>query len=195
MTTRAESSIFWPGMSKDIASTRARCHTCNGIAPSQASMPPVQPASSCYPFQQICADFFHHLGNTYLVIVDRYSHWPIVTHSKEGAKALTTVLRETFATYGIPDTLTSDGGPQFSSHLTANFLKAWNVEHRISSAYNPHANCRAEHGVKTMKRLIAGNTTSNGDLAVDKFHKAILQYRNSPDPYTQRSASSVDRAG
>lgn len=118
MTARAESSIFWPGMTKDITSTRERCNICNGIAPSQAAMPPTTPATPCYPFQHICGDFFHHMGNVYLVLVDRYSHWPIVTASRDGAKGLINTLRDTFATYGIPDSLTTDGGPEFSSHIT-----------------------------------------------------------------------------
>jgi hypothetical protein len=186
MTARAESSIFWPGMTKDIAATRDRCTICNGITPSQPAMPFTTPETPIYPFQHVCGDFFHHMGISYLVLVDRYSHWPIVTPSKEGAKGLTHTLRDTFATYGIPDSITSDGGPEFASHTTRAFLKDWNVHHRISSAYHPHANCRAEVGVKSMKRLIAGNTGPGGTLT-DSFHKAMLTYRNNPDPETKLS--------
>ena len=87
---------------------------------------------------------------------------------------------------GIPDSITSDGGPEFVSHITRAFLKDWNVRHRISSAYHPHANCRAEVDVKSMKRLIAGNTGPGGTLT-DSFHKAMLTYRNNPDPETKSS--------
>lgn len=184
MTARAESSM--PGMSKDIAATRESCTICNGIAPSHPAMPSTTPETPAHPFQHVCGDFFHHMGVPYLVLVDRYSHWPIVTASREGAKGLAHTLWDTFATYGIPDSLTSDGGPEFASHITRAFLKDWNVRHRISSAYHPHANCRAEVGVKSMKRLIAGNTGPGGTLA-DSFHKAMLTYRNSPDPETKTS--------
>ena len=37
--------------------------------------------------------------------------------------------------------------------------------------------------MKTIKRLLAGSTGPGGALT-DRFHKAILQYRNSPDPET-----------
>ena len=86
-------------------------------------------------------------------------------------------------------TLTSDGGPEFASHTTRAFLANWGVHHRISSAYHPHANCRAEVTVKTMTRLIAGNTGPGGTLS-DKFHKALLQYRNGPDPETKMSPAT-----
>ena len=189
MTARAEASLFWPGITKDIAATRDRCAVCNGNAPSQPAMPSITPLEPLYPFQHICADFFHHQGVTYLVLVDRFSNWPVVTTSIDGATGLTQTLRETFATFGIPDSLTSDGGPEFASHTTRTFLTNWGVHHRMSSAYHPHANCRAEVAVKSMKRLIAGNTGPNGALS-DAFHKALLQYRNGPDPETKMSPAT-----
>ena len=189
MTARAQTSIFWPGISKDIAETRSKCTVCNSNAPSQPAMPSTTPADPEYPFQHICADYFHHEGLSYLVLVDRYSNWPIVTHSSNGANGLIATLRETFSTYGIPDTLTSDGGPEFSAHSTRDFLKSWSVHHRISSAYNPHGNCRAEVAVKSIKRLIAGNTGPGGDLS-NQFHRALLQYRNGPSPDTGMSPAN-----
>ena len=149
-------------------------------------MPSITPLEPLYPFQHICADFFHHQGVTYLVVVDRFSNWPVVTTSRDGATGLTQTLRETF---GIPDSLTSDGGPEFTSHTTRSFLTNWGIYHRMSSAYHPHANCWAEVAVKSMKRVIAGNTGPSGALS-DVFHKALLQYRNGPDPETKMSPAT-----
>ena len=88
-------------------------------------------------------------------MVDRYS---IVSQATGGAAGLAATLREVFGSFGIPDTITTDGGPEFTAHSTAEFLDSWGVQHRICSAYTPHSNNRAETGVKSMKRLIAGNT-------------------------------------
>ena len=49
----------------------------------------------------------------------------------------------------------------------------------------PHSNCRAEIGVKRMKRLITDNTGPKGELDTDAVQRAILQYRNTPDPDTK----------
>ena len=111
----------------------------------------------------------------------------MVYRSESGADGLVKRLRETFVTFGIPEELTSDGVPQYTAGKTKEFLKAWGVRHRISSVANPHANCRAEVAVKTVKRMLADNITANGSLDVDKFQKDLLVYRNSIDPETKAS--------
>ena len=135
-----------------------------------------------------------YLSSLLALFVSVYWLWSSLASSREGAKGLIHTLRDTFATYGTPDSITSDGGPEFVSHITRAFLKDWNVRHRISSAYHPHANCRAEVGVKSMKRLIAGNTGPGGTLT-DSFHKAMLTYRNNPDPETKSSPASHPSSG
>ena len=49
----------------------------------------------------------------------------------------------------------------------------------------PHSNCRViEIGVKTVKQFITNNVDTTGNLDVDKFQHAILQYCNTPDKDT-----------
>jgi hypothetical protein len=57
--------------------------------------------------------------------MDRYSNWPIVEQSAVEAQGLITCLRCIFVTYGIPDELASDGGPEFTATATRKFLSDW----------------------------------------------------------------------
>ena len=118
----------------------------NRMAPSQPSAPPTTPID--LTFQCFYSDYFKYMGSNYLIIADRYSNWPIVQKASDGAKGLVKSLREAFVTYGIPDELASDGGPEYKAEETTKFLNAWGVRHRKSSVAFPHSNCRAKVGAK-----------------------------------------------
>ena len=62
MIYRAESSVFWPGITPAITALRARCNHCNRIASSNPSAPPTPLMSPHYPFQCVCSDFFNTRG-------------------------------------------------------------------------------------------------------------------------------------
>ena len=191
MRARAIDSVYWPDITNDIARIRDQCTHCHRMAKSNPMQPPSDLILPDYPFQMISSDYFTYNSKEYVVIVDRYSNWPMVYRSESGAEGLIKRLRETFVTFGIPEELTSDGGPQFKAGKTQDFLNTWGVRHRISSVANPHANCRAELAVKTVKRMLMDNITATGSLDVDKFQLALLMYRNSVDPETKASPALI----
>ena len=93
MLSRAESTVFWPGITPAIVGRRERCNDCNRMAPSNPSAPPTPSTLPTYPFQSICEDYFEDCGRNYLVVVDGYSNWPIVERSSDGAAGLVDTLK------------------------------------------------------------------------------------------------------
>ncbi|KAK3752444.1 hypothetical protein QZH41_003512 [Actinostola sp. cb2023] len=186
MEQRARAIVYWPGMSKDIQNTRERCADCNRNTPSQAATPPLPSQPPSTPFEAVFADFFDYGGRHYLVIGDRLSGWVEVFGStagtdQGGSTGLVRHLRTFFATFGVPEELASDGGPEFTASHTENFLQLWDVRHRVSSVAFPQSNGRAEVVVNTAKRLLKSNTGPTGSLDHDRFLRAMPQLRNTPD--------------
>ena len=136
-----------------------------------------------WPFQQIVMDIFHVGHVTYLACADRLTGWLILYHLKPGhatTSKLMSICRQLFQTYGTPEEISTDGGQPFTSTAFQEFLQTWGVKHRRSSVAYPQSNGRAELAVKTAKRIVNGNTDTQGSLDNDKAARAILQYRNTP---------------
>ena len=182
MTARAQASVWWPGIQADIDKTRQGCHSCQVNTPTQPAAPPTPLPSPQFPFELISSDYFTHGGHKFLVIVDRFSSWICINrvNKGEGAETLVKLLRQHFMTYGVCSELASDGGLEYVSNVCQTFLRQWGVRHRLSSAFFPHSNARAEIAVHQAKRMIRENTDKSGNLDNDKFARALLNYRNTP---------------
>ena len=117
-------------------------------------------------------------GSEYLVIVDYYSKMPIVRKmpmSQCNSTKTITVLKELFAEHGIPEEICSDNGPQFASHLFAEFTKDWNIKHSTSLPRNARSNGQSESAVKIIKGLLTHAKCSGQDP-----YLALLAYRSTP---------------
>ena len=194
MCSRAQSVVFWPGITSDIENARASCRSCHRNAPSQAKLPPTEPRIPKVPFEKIYADYFKLNGKSYLIVGDRLSGWTETFKAKptsRGSKGLCKALRHVFATFGVPNNLSSDGGPEFSAKATSDFLNRWGVCHTLSSVYFPQSNGRAEVAVRITKRLLEDNIGQDGSLDNDNIVRALLQLRNTPDKESNLSSAEV----
>lgn len=196
MESRARRILYWPGITKDIRLARESCIECCRNAPSQPAMPSTEPRIPSTPFDAIVADFFETQGHHFLVAADRLSGWvevfsaPVKTVTS-GANGLVQHLRSFFSIFGVPEEISTDGGPEFVSSIAQEFFARWGIRHRRSSAYFPQSNGRAEVAVKTAKRLLLSNITPSGSINSDKFLRAILQLRNTPDPDCHISPAEI----
>ena len=90
------------------------------------------------------------------------------------------LIREFFHRWGVTEEASLDGGPNLESYEIKEWLRSWGTNIRRSSAYYSQSNGRAEVGVKSLKRLLMGNTGRKGSINTDAVANALLQYRNTP---------------
>ena len=194
MRARANTTVYWPGLDAQIHQTRYKCMRCNETSPSLPKEPLIITKSPDYPYQQVCMDFFELKGHHYLVYVDRFSGWPTIIKYPSNQITSAHLMKDCrimFHTYGVPELIQSDGGPQFCSSEFIHFLQTWGVQHRISSAAYPQSNGRAELAVKSAKRMIYENIGRDGSLNTNGVAKAMLQYRNTPLPELGLSPAQI----
>ena len=196
MNERARAGVYWPGITKDIEAVRLACSSCNRSMPSQPRTIPVEPIIPSTPFEAVASDYFKFNGYYYFIAADRLSGWFEVQQirvgtNEAGSKGLCQALRRLMIQVGVPREISSDGGPEFIAKETEDFFRRWGIHHRLSSAYHPASNGRAELAVKTAKRLLMDNVSANGSLNNDAIVRAFLTYRNTPDPGCKLSPAQI----
>ena len=145
---RANTAVWWPGLSKEIYEMVSTCHTCAKVhpEPKETLMSASFPSR---PWERVGMDLFELNGKLYLVIVDYYSRWVEFRKLTSLTSEHTIeVMKEVFATHGIPDVIMSDNGPQFSAEA---FLRpyAHNKFAKISAGQRRSASSQDSEGVDT----------------------------------------------
>lgn len=173
---RARQVLFWPYMNKEIEDLVKNCRSCLENQKSHSYEPLMLRQVPEGPWQVVGTDIFYYKNKSYLLLVDYYSKFIEVTElPQETTDHVIAVLKSNFARYGIPLTLYSDGGPQYSSYKFSEFCRAWHFIHRTSSPYYARSNGMVERYIQTFKNMLKKCDSSNTDPYV-----ALLEYRNTP---------------
>ena len=141
------------------------------------------------PWQHLGADYFSFDRSEYSVIVDYYTKMPFVrkmSPSQCNSTRTIAVLKELFAEHGIPEVIRTDIGPQFTSHLFAEFTKDWNIDHTRSSPRTPRSNGQAESAIKIVKGLL-----TRAKFSAQDPYLALLAFRSTPVDAHLRSPAEM----
>ena len=93
-------------------------------------------------------------------MVDYFSRYcEIGVLRKSTSQEVINHLKAIFARHGIPETVISDNGPQYSSAEFAKFAEDWGFTHITSSPKYPQSNGEAEHMVQTTLKTSLQNPT------------------------------------
>ena len=163
-------------MSSDIRQYIETCGSCATYSTKQRHESPIITTIPPRPWQKLAADLCSWGGKTHLVVYCYHSNFFEVDElTSQTTGEVIAKLKVHFARYGVPETLVTDNGPQFSSAEFQSFKTSWNFQHETSSPGHPQANGAAEAAVKIVKRIFRKCKASGQDP-----YKALLLQRNTP---------------
>jgi cleavage and polyadenylation specificity factor subunit 1 len=97
-----------------------------------------------------------------LTVVDRTSRWfeVVPPRSVTAAAVADTFVASWVARFGVPATITSDRGVQFSSALWAATMQKLGIKHQMTTAFHPQSNGLVERAhwrlQESLKALLVG---------------------------------------
>lgn len=103
------------------------------------------------------------------------------------------VLRSVFASYGLPEEVVSDNGPQFTSSEFKEFLRSNGIKQTLVPAYHPASNGAAERSVQTIKSSLMKQVLADkGSVTLQhRLANFLLMYRSTPHTVTGVSPAEL----
>ncbi len=139
----------FPGMRKEAERAVKECSSCQrSDGPPKGLDRGQGPILGSYPFQRIALDFVGPLppsqrGNTWLLTVkDTFSRW-LEAFPLQAATAAATVRileKDIFPRFGVPGSIHTDQGAQFTSHLVRQVAALLDIKLTTTPAYHPQSN-------------------------------------------------------
>ena len=108
-----------------------------------------------YPFQIVASDLFNWNNQDFVIVVDYYGkYWEIERLYNTKSITIVKKMKKMFSRLGIPETLRSDNGPQYTAQVLKEFSKLWNFKHVTSSPEYPKSNGFVERLIQIVKNLL-----------------------------------------
>lgn len=156
--------FFWPGLKSDVTAFCRSCHICQMSGkPNQVIPPaPLHPIPAIgEPFENLIIDCVGPLPRTksgyqyILTLMCAATRYPEAIPLRTlRTKAIIKALVTFFSTFGLPKTIQSDQGSNFTSQLFLQVIRTLSIKHKMSSAYHPQSQGALERFHQTMKAMI-----------------------------------------
>ena len=115
---RAKQSMYWPSLYDELKDLITNCTTCLKFSAQKPTSNKQHTGHEIpvHPWSKLASDIFYFEGDSYLLIVDYTSCFPIIRKlSSMTRKAIVHHMQSIFSEYGWPDTLVTDNGPCYTS--------------------------------------------------------------------------------
>ena len=170
-------------MNAEVSDQIKQCSICNEFQAKNQKFPMQSHELPDHPWSRVAADQIRLHGKEYMVLVDFYSDFMEVQKLEENtSSSVIEFFKEQFSRQGIPDILTTDNAPQFTSHEFHQFSVDWGFTHISSSPHHHRSNEKAESAVKIVKSLFRKALKDNKDPWL-----ALLDQRNTPTEFLESS--------
>uniref|UniRef100_A0A8C5PTG3 Uncharacterized protein n=1 Tax=Leptobrachium leishanense TaxID=445787 RepID=A0A8C5PTG3_9ANUR len=116
-----------------------------------------------------------------MVVIDRFSkmaHFLPHTGIPTAAQTATLFIKEIFRLHGLPSTIISDRGSQFTSLFWKSFCKTLHMQQSLSTAYHPQTNGQTERTNGTLEQYLRCFTSHLQDDWADLLPIAEFAYNN-----------------
>ncbi|XP_036322190.1 uncharacterized protein K02A2.6-like [Rhagoletis pomonella] len=154
MKQMARQHCWWPSMDTHIEKKVSQCEICQQQSTSSPARAYTNWPVAERPWQRLHLDFagpFHNA--TWLICIDAFSKYPFVTKMASiTAKATIDALKVIFSVEGLPDTIVTDNGRQFSAAEFQVFCNSNGITHLTTAPFHPASNGEAERFVRTFKQ-------------------------------------------
>ena len=155
----ARTSVWWPGLSKQIEDLVAQCVTCAKDRPTPKE--PLMSASfPARPWERIATDLFEFNGKVYLIVTDYYSRWFELRNFAMKHPELLFKHSRNCLPYMA-----------FQTDSFRKFATKYGFIHTTSLPRYPQANGEVERAVRTAKSILRKNRD---------IYSALLTYRSTP---------------
>nr|XP_037268548.1 uncharacterized protein K02A2.6-like [Rhipicephalus microplus] len=129
----ARGSVWWPGLNSQVKAAVENCLACASIR-VQRCEPMIATETPSALWERVAIDWFNFANQEFLVVVDYRSRYPeVLTLWSTSVGAVIPAIKSTFARLGIPVTVVSDNGPQFSCKAFKDSGKTYVLTHATSS--------------------------------------------------------------
>ena len=107
-----------------------------------------------YPWMKVVTDIFYFENDSYLLIVNYTSKFPVVCKlMSTTVQQVASQMKLIFSGYGWPETIVSDNGPCYSAETFTKVMTDYSVNHITSSPHYLQSNGLAEKYLQIVKNL------------------------------------------
>lgn len=180
---------YWPRMKEHITKYINECSICgqakydrNPIKQRFSIVPP-----PTKPFEIVHLDLFTAHNEKYLTIVDAFSKYAQAYHLRDGTALSVVQALLLFSTHhGIPLTIVTDQGPEFTNQLFAEFTRLHKIQHHKILAHTPNANGIVERFHSTiLEHLRILKLEKRTEPVINLMPYAVLGYNSSIHSFTK----------